>query len=53
MAPSPRDLATIGPREGTPFPGVALPDQGGAAVELHAARRGRRAPVVLDGSAEW
>jgi hypothetical protein len=53
MAPSPRDFATIGHREGTPFPGVALPDLGGATVDLHTARRGRRALVVFYRSADW
>ena len=53
MALPPRDFSTIGPREGTPFPDVALPDQSGATVDLHTARRGRRALVVFHRSADW
>ena len=49
----PRDFRTIGPREGERFPDVRLPDQTGAAVDLHAARAGRRAVVVFHRSAEW
>ena len=53
MTLPPRDFSTIGPREGTRFPDVVLPDQSGAAVDLHAARRGRRALVVFYRSADW
>ena len=49
----PRDFRFIGPREGERFPGVRLPDQTGAMVDLHAARAGRRALVVFYRSAEW
>lgn len=49
----PRDFGTIGPREGRRFPDVRLPDQSGTLVDLHAARAGRRALVVLHRSAEW
>jgi peroxiredoxin len=49
----PRDFRPIGPKEGEPFPDVRLPGQTGAVVDLHAARAGRPALVVLYRSAEW
>jgi hypothetical protein len=49
----PRDFGKIGPNEGEPFPDVVLPDQTGTAVDLHRARAGRRAIVVVHRSAEW
>lgn len=53
MALPPRDFTRIGPPAGARFPDVVLPDQTGAAVDLHAARGGRRALVVFHRSAEW
>src|SRR4029450_5368833 len=53
MALPPRDFSTIGPREGTRFPEVVLPDQHGVTLDLHAARGGRRALVVFYRSADW
>lgn len=53
MALPPRDFTTIGPREGERFPDIALPDQTGARVDLHATRAGRKALVVFHRSAEW
>jgi peroxiredoxin len=53
MALPPRDFSTIGPREGTRFPEVVLPDQRGVTVDLHTARSGRRALVVFYRSADW
>jgi hypothetical protein len=49
----PRDFDTIGPREGERLPDIRLPDQSGAAVDLHAARKDRKALVVFHRSAEW
>ena len=49
----PRDFGTIGPGEGDPFPDVRLPDQAGTVVDLHAARAGRQALVVVHRSADW
>jgi hypothetical protein len=49
----PRDFGKIGPSEGEPFPDVVLPDQTGMAVDLHRARAGRKAIVVVHRSAEW
>lgn len=42
-----------GPAIGTQFPDITLPDQTGAPVRLHEARRGRRALVVFYRSARW
>ena len=53
MALPPRDFSTIGPCEGARFPDLVLPDQSGATVDLHAARRGRPALVVFYRSADW
>jgi peroxiredoxin len=53
MSLRPRDFRTIGPNEGECFPDVVLPDQTGRAVNLHAARAGRRAIVIFHRSAEW
>ena len=47
------DFAGIGPRVGEPFPDVALPDQHGQPLDLHAWRAGRPAIVVFHRSAEW
>ena len=49
----PRDFRLIGPSEGSRFPDIRLPDQSGAAVDLHQARAGRRALVVFYRSADW
>jgi peroxiredoxin len=49
----PRDFRMIGPNEGDPFPAVELPDQTGARVDLHAARAGAGALVVVYRSADW
>ena len=49
----PRDFTTIGPREGERFPDVHLSDQTGTLVDLHDARAGRPALVVIYRSAEW
>ena len=48
-----RDFRTIGPQEGEAFPDVRLPDQAGAMVDLHEARAGRQALVVVYRSADW
>ena len=47
------DFSSIGPSVGDRFPDVALPDQGGRTVDLHAARAGRRALVLFYRSARW
>jgi peroxiredoxin len=47
------DLAGKGPAVGTRFPEIVLPDQTGAPVRLHEARRGRKALVVFYRSARW
>lgn len=47
------DYREIGPKIGESFPDVRLPDQSGRVVDLHAARRGRRAAVVFYRSARW
>lgn len=47
------DFASVGPQPGDPFPDVVLPDQTGTAVDLHAARAGRRALVLFHRSADW
>jgi len=47
------DFTDIGPRVGERFPDVALPDQRGELVDLHAARGERRALVVFYRSARW
>ncbi len=49
----PIDVERIGPRVGERFLDVVLPDQHGDAVDLHAARAGRRALVVFYRSARW
>ena len=55
--PAPRlptiDFEDNGPSVGSRFPDLRLPDQGGALVDLHAARRGRGALVVFYRSARW
>jgi peroxiredoxin len=43
----------VGPPVGARFPDLRLPDQTGAVVDLHAARRGRGALVVFYRSARW
>lgn len=47
------DFSTVGPAVGSRFPDVVLPDQHGQMVDLHAARRDRRALVVFHRSARW
>jgi hypothetical protein len=47
------DFSHIGPRVGTQFPTIELPDQTGRIVNLHVARAGRRALVVVYRSARW
>ncbi len=47
------DFSHIGPQLGTLFPDIRLPDQSGRVVDLHAARAGRRALVVIYRSARW
>jgi peroxiredoxin len=49
----PRDFKRIGPKEGERLPDIHLPDQHGGAVDLHAARGGRKALVVFHRSADW
>ena len=52
--PLPRlDFDRTGPAVGTRFPDLVLPDQRGSAVDLHAARAGRRALVLFYRSASW
>jgi peroxiredoxin len=50
--PSP-DFSAIGPKVGTRFPDVILPDQHGTLVNLHAVRGERRALIVFHRSARW
>jgi len=47
------DFSQIGPQIGERFPDVALPDQRGELVDLHSARRGKKALVVFYRSASW
>lgn len=47
------DFERIGPRVGTRFPDVRLPNQHGQLVDLHAERAGRRALVLFYRSAAW
>ena len=47
------DFTPIGPRRGTRFPDVTLPDQHGRRVSLHEERAGRRALIVFHRSALW
>jgi peroxiredoxin len=47
------DFSNIGPSVGERFPDLALPDQHGRTVDLHAARAGRRALVLFYRSARW
>jgi peroxiredoxin len=47
------DFERVGPRVGERFPDVRLPDQHGREVDLHAARHGRPALVVVYRSAAW
>jgi hypothetical protein len=47
------DFADIGPRVGTRFPDVRLPNQHGQLVDLNTARAGRPALVVFFRSARW
>jgi len=49
----PRDFTEIGPKEGERLPEILLPDQSGAAVDLHALRGARKALVVFYRSADW
>jgi hypothetical protein len=48
-----RDYTQAGPPLGERFPDVALPDQNGTRVDLHEARRGKRAIIVFHRSARW
>lgn len=43
----------IGPRVGSRFPDVTLPDQHGRMVDLHTARGNRRALILFLRSASW
>jgi hypothetical protein len=47
------DFTGIGPRVGTRFPDVCLPDQHGQIVDLAADRAGQPALVVFFRSARW
>jgi peroxiredoxin len=47
------DFTRIGPAVGARFPDLALPNQRGEIVDLHAARAGQRALVVFYRSARW
>lgn len=47
------DFTHIGPQLGEVFPDLALPDQSGHAINLHAARGGGKALVVFYRSASW
>ena len=47
------DFETIGPALGACFPGVRLPDQTGAIVDLHERRGQGRALIVFHRSAKW
>ena len=46
-------IPTNAPKVGDRFPDVALPDQNGHPVDLHAARGARNALVVFYRSARW
>ena len=47
------DFSRVGPRTGSRFPDVHLPDQTGRLADLHAVRGDRRALVVVYRSARW
>lgn len=47
------DLDRVGPPVGARFSDVVLPDQSGTPIDLHEARRGRRALFVVHRSADW
>jgi peroxiredoxin len=47
------DFERVGPPLGERFPDVRLPDQRGEVVDLHQARAGRRALVLVYRSAAW
>jgi peroxiredoxin len=47
------DFDAVGPAIGDRFPDVNLPNQRGEPVDLHAARAGRRALVIVYRSADW
>lgn len=47
------DFDKIGPPVGARMPDIALPNQWGKPVDLHARRSGRRALVVVHRSAGW
>ena len=55
LTPSPMtvDFETVGPRLGTRFPNISLPDQTGRLVDLQADRESDRAVVVFHRSAGW
>jgi peroxiredoxin len=48
-----RDYTQAGPQIGERFPDIVLPDQSGTAVNLHEARRRKRAIIVFHRSARW
>jgi peroxiredoxin len=47
------DFTRIGPRVGSRFPDIRLPDQTGTIIDLHSARGSRSALVVFYRSARW
>jgi len=47
------DFSQIGPAAGARFPDIALPDQNGRMVDLHAARGERRGLVLFQRSVVW
>jgi hypothetical protein len=47
------DPSQLGPAVGTRFPDIALPDQSGTPLDLHAYREGRPTLFVVHRSALW
>lgn len=47
------DFESIGPRAGTRFPDVTLPDQHGRPMSLHDDKGSRQALIVFVRSADW
>ena len=47
------DFTRVGPLEGARLPDIALPNQWGQHVDLHARRAGRRGLLVVHRSAGW
>jgi len=47
------DFSAVGPRVGSQFPDIVLPDQHGREIDIHDHRAGRRALVVFHRSADW